>query len=123
VDRSEDDAEGRPEIASRSSVTGGVNVDDFWTSPEEVDHVLEAMEKRARFKRNQRWENSRQVVVLFWFLAFSVILFLAMILSVTVLFTSADEPTRDLAKWVLETLVGGFIAGLIGFWAVKSFER
>lgn len=113
----------RLEKSSRPESVININPEDIWTSRDAINKELDEMEKMARFKRNQRWENARQAMVLFWFLAFSIVLFLALVLSITTLYVSSDDATRHLAMWVLETLVGGFIAGLIGFWAVKSFER
>lgn len=114
------DETGRPEKSDRPSHI--VRVEPF-ADPEEIDRELEVASRRAQFIRNQRWENYRQYLVISWFSVVTIVLFLALVLSITVILTSSDDRNLETAKWILETLVGGFIAGLIGFWAVKSFEK
>ena len=69
------------------------------------------------------WERSRQAVVLMLFMLMTVTICVGFALSIIALLTYENGYRIELARWVIETLVGGFVAGLIGFIMVKSFER
>jgi hypothetical protein len=111
------------ETESRPEQSGRLLLDPLDTDPYANLRKLEEMEQLARFRRNQRWETSRQMVVLFWFASGSLLILIGAVASGLTLIMSDNEHNIHVAKWVLETVVGGLVAGLIGFWAVKSFEK
>ncbi|MEA3066169.1 MAG: hypothetical protein QOJ27_2630 [Sphingomonadales bacterium] len=63
------------------------------------------------------------MLVLFALGLVALVLFTAFAWSSWVLLPTAASEKREIARWVLETEVGGFVAGLIGMWVVKSFEK
>jgi hypothetical protein len=108
----------RPDTSGRSDFQINFLADD-----DEIGRDLDRAERRARFLRTERWENARQYLVLFSLGSIAIVLLLAFLWSVWILLPQEAVERRELARWVLETEVGGLVAGLIGLWAVKSFER
>ena len=78
---------------------------------------------RANFRRAQRWENYRQFLVLSTFTVGAALILAGLVFSIYSLLSSDDPELIALSKWILETLLGALLAGLIAFWAVKSFEK
>lgn len=91
-------------------------------SPADIDAQLERMRKIGDAGRNEKWANFRQILTISAFSAGMVVITFSLLFSIYILLTKSAD-VSELAKWILETLLGGLIAGLIGFWAVKSFER
>lgn len=112
--------EDRPDGSGRSSVP--VNIDPL-AGEAEIDKDLDRAARRARFRRNERWENSRQWLVIVSLGAMTLVLLLAFLWSAWVLLPTDPNNRQELARWVLETEVGGLAAGIIGLWVVKSFEK
>ena len=96
---------------------------NFLADVDEIDRELEKARRRSNFLRNERWESARQYLVLACLSAITLVLLAAFAWSVWVLLPSDPRERTELARWVLETEIGGLVAGLIGLWAVKSFEK
>lgn len=89
----------------------------------DIDADLDRMARVTQFERRERWENFRQgLTIAFFVTGFLAILF-GLSFAVYTLATLPESDREELAKWIIETLCGGLVAGLIGFWALKSFEK
>lgn len=119
-DNDPNDQEGRPEKSGRPFRS--VNIDPL-SGVEETDREIEQARRKSRFRRNERWENSRQLLVLVALAIVTLVLAVAFAWSVWTLIPTDPAKRIEIAQWILETEVGGLVAGLIGLWAVKSFEK
>jgi hypothetical protein len=89
----------------------------------ELDQELETADARNRAKINRWWAMWRQIVVIFLFVMGAILICFAVGVSLHTLLTIESGHRLEIAKWTLETMLGAFVAGLIGFVMVKSFEK
>lgn len=96
----------------------------FLTSTsDDIDARIEVSAKIHTHQRRQRSENFRQILVLIWLLIVSTFTVLALLMAGWVLLFEPEGANVERAKWLYETVLGGFVAGIIGFVAIKTFER
>jgi hypothetical protein len=84
---------------------------------------LEIEKERQRYKLNNNWALWRQGIVLSLFVAAALLIVAGVGVSVYTLLSVESGHRVDIAKWVLETMLGALVAGIIGFAMVKSFEK
>jgi hypothetical protein len=108
-----------------SPETEGNLIDQFFlnSSARDIDKEIEESNKIHVHKRRQRSENWRQNIVLGGFMLAVLLIFFALFISAWNLLTVHEGWVVERSTWVVETLVGGLIAGLIGFVAVKTYEK
>jgi hypothetical protein len=120
TDRDIGDSNGRPEESGRPDHIVSINP---LAGIADIEEELDRAARISKFQRNERWENSRQVFVLFCFSVISLALVIGFAWSVWVLTPSDEGQQIEIARWILATEIGGLVAGLIGFWAIKTFEK
>ena len=110
---------------SRSEYSAIFKSDDFFlvSSNDDIDRKIQISTKIHMHKRRQRSENFRQAFVLFWFLIVTAFTIFALLTAGWVLLFQGEGANVERAKWLCETVLGGFVAGIIGFAAIKSFEK
>jgi hypothetical protein len=91
--------------------------------PENVDLQLDLARKKSKYRRIERWENFRSFLSMGALTLGAIGFVVAFAMSCFTLLFSSDHWHVEVASRTFETLIGGLIAGLIGLWAVKSFER
>lgn len=117
----DDGPRGGPGRLKTSWPPSPLDIDPFDTS-ENIAGQLDHMRKIGDAARNERWANVRQLLTIVTFIIGLIGILAALCFSGFILLTRGPDPV-DLSKWILETLLGALVAGLIGFWAVKSFEK
>ena len=88
-----------------------------------LDKFLEQKKKIGLHKRRENSENIRQIIVLGVFSLIAIYIIFGLTISTWNLLTMGEGVQLERSKWVIETLLGGLIAGLIGFIGVKTFEK
>jgi hypothetical protein len=89
----------------------------------DIDADLDRIARKAQFQRRERWENFRQLLTMSFFGGGFILIIISFVFAVYTLATLPHGNPEEFAKWIIEVIVGGLVAGLIGFWAVKSFEK